>query len=346
MTDFQTCQVWEKGETALRCIERTQETHDSVTFILAGDASLRFSYLPGQFILVGPEIGGKKHYRAYTLCSSPSRPETLAITVKRVQGGLVSNWMLDHFHVGNVIQCLPPAGDFCLPQGVPPRNLVLLSSGCGITPMLSMSHWLLDGRHESTIHFIYSARDQANIIYKDELLEIARRHPNFHLHLMLSREVAPAIGRSGRLSRAVLDELLPDLTDAHAYICGPQEYMDDVAGWLLDMGLPPSHVIRENFALDIPALQQASEHKYALEVPSFGRKTEIADGQTLLDVLEQERLPIIGACRTGVCGACKCKVLEGQVDTHGNKLLTATQAADGYVLACCTTAKSDLKVAL
>ena len=341
ITDTGLPPLWQ-GESPLYCIGRHEETPDSATFVLASDHPVRFAYQPGQFILVGVEIDGKKHCRAYSLCSSPTRPDKLAITVKRVPNGLVSNWLLDHLQPGQRVEAGAPVGEFYLQTEAVPQDVVLLSSGCGITPMLSMSQWLLDNGCQTRIHFIHSARDLENVIFRDELQVLAQRHENFHLELVLSRS-GP---QSGRLTQARLAELVPNPQGSQAYLCGPQDYMDQAADWLLQMGVPAEQIFKEDFS---PATAQScavTDIHYQLEVPNFGKTTSINESETLLDALEREGLPIIGACRTGVCGSCKCKVTAGQVTTTSESTLSAEEVAAGYVLACSSHAKSDLSVEL
>jgi NADH oxidoreductase Hcr len=119
-----------------------------------------------------------------------------------------------------------------------------------------------------------------------------------------------------------------------------------VADWLIQLGVPAGQIFKEDFApaaLQSCATTGASFH---LDVPDFGKSTQIQEGETLLEALEREGLPIIGACRTGVCGACKCKVTAGQVSSSSESGLTPDEIAAGYVLACSSRANSDLSVAL
>lgn len=341
LTDSGLPPLWQ-GESPLRCIARHEETHDSATFVLETEQPARFAYRPGQFILIGVEIDGKKHCRAYSLCSSPSRPDKLAITVKRVPGGLVSNWLLDHLQPGQLVTAGAPAGEFYLQTEAVPQEVVLLSSGCGITPMLSMSQWLLDNNQRTTIRFIHSARDLDNVIFREELLSLASRFENFHLELVLSRSGT----NPSRLTQARLAELVPDSHGAQAYLCGPQDYMDQAAGWLLEMGFSADQIFKEDFSPTAALSCAVTDVHYHLEVPAFGKATTINESETLLDAMEREGLPIIGACRTGVCGSCKCKVTAGQVISTSESTLTAEEIAAGYVLACSTRAKSDLSVDL
>lgn len=334
-----------QGETPLTCVKRIEETPDTTTFVLAAATRQFFSFLPGQFISVSANIGDKAHWRAYSISSSPAHPETVSITVRRVAGGLVSNWLLDHVQPGTDLSALAPAGDFALASDDIPPRLALFSSGCGITPMLSMTCWLLDADRPTEIHFFHSARDETNFIFRDTLLALAERHPNFHLHCFLSQPRGGIPCHAGRIDADRLRNLLPGLGGTRAYLCGQAAYMDDVTRWLRGAGLPDTSIIRESFTPLCEKIDSKDE-RFNLHVPAFGCTAEIFAGELLLDVLEREGLPIIGACRTGVCGSCKCKVVDGEFETASTTPLTTEEIAAGYVLACSGRARSDLTIEL
>ena len=198
------------GETPLTCVKRIEETPDTATFVLATSTGQFFSYLPGQFISIAVTIDGKPHWRAYSISSSPTQPETLSITVRRVEGGLVSNWLLDHIQPWSELTAREPAGDFCLDPDALPSRLALFSSGCGITPMISMTRYLLETQAQTEIHFFHSARDETNFIFRNELLALATRHPRLKLHSFLSRPHGQTTSHTGRLDATRLRALLPD----------------------------------------------------------------------------------------------------------------------------------------
>ena len=335
--------VW-RGETPLTCIARHEETHDCATFELAA-SGCRFDYLPGQFVSVGTEIDGKMHWRAYSISSSPTRQQTLSITVKRVGGGRVSNWLLDQLRPGMSLPALAPAGEFRLEAGDVPPALALFSAGSGITPMMSITRWLLETGSKSEIHFFHSARTEADFIFGKELLALTEANPSLHLHLFLTRPQGGIACHTGRIDGERLKSLLPKTQNLRAWLCGADAYMDSVAGWLCEAGLPDEAILRESFTP--PTIELADDAaRYRIDVPAFGKSAEILAGESLLDVMEREGLPIIGACRTGVCGSCKCKVESGEVASSSSMPLTPDEIEAGYVLACSSTAKADLVIAL
>lgn len=336
--------TWQ-GETPLLCARCIEETPDTVTFVLSAPSGGNFDFLAGQFISVAATIDDKTHWRAYSISSSPARSETLSITVKRVAGGLVSNWLIDNLRPGMELPALAPAGNFFLgPNAVPPA-VALFSAGSGITPMMSMTRWVLETQTGVDVHFFHSARSEVDFIFGDELLALADANPHLHLHLFLTRGLGKITCNSGRIDAARLKSLLPPLDGLRAWLCGADGYMDLVAGWLREAGLPKAAIVRESFT-HTAAETAVDAACYRLDLPAFGKSAGIMEGESLLDVMEREGLPIIGACRTGVCGACKCKVESGSVESTSTEPLTPDEIQKGYVLACSSVAKGDLVVGL
>ncbi len=334
-----------QGETPLVCIARTEETQDCATFELAAPTGQPFDYFPGQFVSVGAEIDGRTHWRAYSISSSPTQPETLSITVKRVQGGLVSNWLLDHWRAGMRLPALAPAGEFGVKSADLPRTMALFSAGSGITPMMSIARWLLESNADVQIHFFHSARNDADLIFARELLVLDEGYSHFHLHLFLTRPQGTLPCLAGRMDAVRMQALLPRDKPVQAWLCGQAGYMDDVTAWLKRAGLNEADIFRESFEAVRTALK-ADAGQFELNVPALGKTMQITAGETLLDVMEREGLPILGACRTGVCGSCKCKVEAGQVESSSTLPLTPEEIEAGYVLACSASACSDLTITL
>ena len=338
--------LWQ-GEMPLVCRARCDAVRDCATFVLAAPEARRFDFNPGQFISLGVEIDGRTHWRAYSIASSPNRAEALAISVKRVAGGRVSNWLLDHWQEGMALPARAPAGDFGLSRelGSLPARIALVSAGSGITPVMSMTRWLLESAAPVEIDFFHSARSDADVLYADELRALAAAHPRFRLHLFLSQPEGRLPAHAGRLDAVRLRTALCVPDGLSAWLCGQSGYMDNVAAWLADLGVDAADIHRESYfsaAADVAA--DAARHR--LQVPAFGVDAEIAEGELLLDALEGAGVPIVGACRTGVCGSCKCKVEGGAVNSTSTVPLTPDEVADGVVLACSTTVQGEVRVSL
>lgn len=337
----------------LCCIERIEETHDVVTFRFeAPGEPVRFSYKPGQFISLQLEIGGETQSRAYTISSSPSRPYSISITVKRVTGGKVSNYLIDSLKPGHIVDVQGPAGGFNLVD-IPADRFLFLSAGCGITPMFSMSRWLNDTRVGADIAFIHSAKRVDDLIFEEQLAAMVSRHSGFRLGYFIEQGACPdwrhAPVLPGRLSLTGLDALSPDWRERTLYVCGPEAYMEAVEAMVRTAGFDMSRFHKESFAAPVHngAKIEAEKDIGAGFMLKVGDKLHpLGEQGLLLEGIEALKLPIIAACRSGVCGACKCQVLEGEVERLSDMTLTQEDKANGMVLACSTRALTDISIKL
>ncbi|MGL6010392.1 MAG: flavin reductase family protein, partial [Shewanella oncorhynchi] len=244
------------------------------------------------------------------------------------------------------------------------QKYLFLSAGCGITPMYSMSRYLTDTQIDADIAFVHSARSENDIIFKSSLATMANRFNAFKLSYALET-VTETLGCSpkiafdfGRLSAQMLQTLVPDFAERTIYLCGPEPYMQAVKALLVELNFDMSRLYHESFAtaekVARSQLMQANSSDGTSENPpevafalSIGdRSTTLNQGQSLLEGIEAEGLPIIAACRSGVCGACKCQVLEGETVSTSVMTLTAAEIEAGFVLACSTTLASDVTLKL
>ena len=248
---------WSSGELTVRCIQVIAETHDVKTFRFVAEPTVLFSYKPGQFVTLDLEIEGKRVMRSYSISSTPSRPHTLEITVKRVppptdvanaSPGLVSNWLHDQITVGSQVKLTGPMGKFtCVDRQA--QKLLFISAGSGITPMISMSRWLYDTGADVDVVFIHSARSPRDLIFRHELESMAARHPKFKLAVTTTRkEPGQAwVGYSGRLNELMLQAIAPDLRSRTVYVCGPNPFMEGVKTILETRCFPMENYHQESF---------------------------------------------------------------------------------------------------
>lgn len=253
-------QRWIKGELTVRCVSVIDETHDVKTFRFVAEPPVLFTYKPGQFVTFKLEINGKQVSRSYTISSSPSRPHTLEITIKRlpapptseldVPEGLVSNWLHDNVTVGSQIKLSGPLGKFtCFANPFP--KMLLISAGIGITPMMSISRWLCDTGSDCDLIFFHSARTPRDFIFRQELELMSARHPNFHLAVSTTRKETGQtwVGLTGRFDAAMLQVVAPDFRERSVYVCGPHGFMDNIKAMLQDLDYPIQNYQEESFGL-------------------------------------------------------------------------------------------------
>ncbi|KAA9156545.1 ferredoxin--NADP reductase [Amycolatopsis acidicola] len=322
----------------LRVAEKTDETHDScsVTFELAPRQREFFGYRPGQFLTVRIPDGDSSIARCYSLASSPHTGERLRIAVKRVDGGLGSNWICDHVRAGTEIDVLEPAGTFT-PKSYGEDHL-LFAGGSGITPIMSILRSLLaegDGR----AYLYYANRDEDSVIFKGELKDLQAEHPGrlvIH-HVLESVQGLPTAASVQAYARG--------LTGLPVFICGPKPFMAVVRETLRELGFPREKVRVERFnslggnpfeaATPLPP-ESPEEDAAEVDVAIEGRQHKLAwpRDQRLLDLLVAHGLNAPSSCSEGVCASCECRVLEGEVRMVNNQVLEEEDLADGYVLAC------------
>ncbi|EJL6397611.1 hybrid-cluster NAD(P)-dependent oxidoreductase [Vibrio navarrensis] len=334
----------------LRCIDKYFETDDTVSICLAElSESQLFQFKAGQFITLGVEIEGKWVFRAYSL-SSLSGEDYLQLTIKRVEGGLVSNYIFESLLLGDTVQALPPAGEFnCIDS--PPKwshgqqKALLISAGCGVTPVFAMAKYWLCNDAKVDIAFLHVARSADETIYFDDLHTYQSVYDDFHLHLLLKNAQGTSHPQ-GRLDAQWLQKLVPDLHQRTVYLCGPNQFMQDAQAYLQQLGFDMQQFHHESFTPAENPSPVQSEQGVQVSVPNFAQTIDAKRGQVLADVLEGAGLPLIVACRSGLCGSCKCQVRHGSVISSSQETLSAQEIEQGFVLACSSQIESDLEVTL
>lgn len=329
----------------LICINKIDETADVATFEFKHLDDRLFEYKAGQFITFEVDVAGKLEYRAYSISSSPAKAESITITIKRAPNGKVSNYLLDHLKPGIALPAMAPTGDFTLQDNQTTTELLLMSAGSGITPCISMARWLLDTKQQVKIHFVYSARCELDVIMADTLKELAQAHDNFTLTRILEKSENNT-DIQGTLNTTIFKKLIPNNRGKTIFICGPVAYMQTVESLAEQTGFDMALFHQESFVTEAkPKKSESTDQSYQIVVPQYAKNFNITANQSLLDALEAAGVPVIGACRAGMCGSCKCKVT-GEVESSSSATLTTEQIEQGYVLSCSSKVYSDLVVEL
>ncbi len=343
-------------EDALVCCQVRQETHDVKSFFFRSPSGRAFAFEPGQFITLELEIDGECVNRCYTISSSPARPHTLSITVKRVPGGKVSNWLHDNLQPGASIRVLGPAGEFTCARH-PARKYLFLSAGSGITPLMSLSRAHHDLAEDRDIVFVHSARTPDDIIFARELELIAASQANFRTAFVCERVGARTHwhGVTGFLSLSLLKLMAPDFMEREIFTCGPAPYMKAVRDLLDEAGFARSRYHEESFSFEAlageaaveapPAAAEATEvAQYTVSFAKSRREIHCGAGQHVLDAARQAGVRLPASCTQGMCGTCKVKLVEGQVEMKHNGGIRQREIDQGMVLLCCSKPLSDLVI--
>ncbi|NVM77600.1 nitric oxide dioxygenase [Duganella sp. SG902] len=234
-----------RGARAFKVVSKTVESDEITSFVMApADGGKVVAHKPGQYIGLAVKVNGTEQRRQYSL-SAAANGTTYRISVKREQGGLVSNFLHDQVNVGDSIDVFPPAGDFVLADSDKP--LVLISGGVGITPTLAMLTAALTSNRP--VHFIHAARHAGVHAFRDHIDALAAKHPQLQRFYCYESadEKAPQPDATGYLNSQHLAKWLPVTRDLEAYFLGPTPFMKAIKSHLAELGVPSSQTYYEFF---------------------------------------------------------------------------------------------------
>ncbi|MEO3997789.1 hybrid-cluster NAD(P)-dependent oxidoreductase [Mesorhizobium sp. CAU 1732] len=349
---------WNDKLQVLECIGVVEEAPDVRTFTFRSDNQTWFRYMPGQFITLEIPLGDEPLMRTYTLSTSPSRPFSIAVTVKAQAGSIGTRWMFDNLKPGEHIKAYGPAGTFSLHQH-PAAKYLFVSAGSGITPMMSMLRWLNDCTPWTDVSFVNCARRPEEIIFRKELELLGSRMPGLSLGFLIEERSSREgwFGHIGRIDAVRLPLLAPDFREREIFCCGPEPFMRAVREMLSASGFDMAHYHQESFAAphieEITAsLEAAAESDQAavLEAANpirFAFSDVEADciaGQTVLQTARASGVRIPAACEFGLCGTCKVKKVSGEVEMSHNGGILDHEIDDGFILACCSKPLSAIEI--
>jgi ferredoxin-NADP reductase len=312
-----------------------RETDDAMSFVLDVPADLQeeFAYRAGQFVTFRLTIEGRHHLRSYSMSSSPDVGDDFAVTVKRVPGGLVSNWLCDTVEPGTEIETTFPAGVFCLSGDE--GDIVAFAGGSGITPVFAIVKTALATTKRS-IRLLYANRDADSVIFDRELCALAERHPG-RLHVVhhLDRD-------DGFVSADDVHDLTEGVVDPDHYVCGPGPFMDIVESALIARGAATGRIHIERFVpADTPTDAAAPTTatttngiEVTIELDGRTETTAHRAGTTILQTARQVGMSPPFSCEAGNCATCMARCVEGEVNMFTNNALTDDEVAEGWILTC------------
>ncbi len=334
-------------------IERLTADAVAVSFAVPPELAEDYLFQAGQHLTLRTVLDGRELRRSYSICSSATSG-TLRVAVKRLPGGLFSAWVHEGLRVGDQVDVMTPSGRFVLTPrpGDGAVHRCAFAAGSGITPVLSIVATALEAERESTFTLVYGNRTTGDVMFLEELADLKDRYPSrLQVLHVLSGEPQESELLTGRIDRDKVQRLLGGLLDAGSvdewFLCGPYRMVETVRAALLHSGVPNARVHVELFRVEgEPAVgepsaaappDQAGTPTSSVSVVLDVRRTTVAVDparERVLDAVLRVRPDAPYACKGGVCGTCRAKVVAGEVDMATNYALEPDELAAGFVLAC------------
>ena len=352
----------------LQVMRIVEETPDVRTFRLGPKegGKLPFPYRPGQYLNLALTIDGVRVNRSYTIASSPAQPSFCELTVKRKADGYVSKYLHDVLRAGDTLKVSAAFGRFVF-TGAEANEVLLIAGGVGVTPVMSILRYLADCSWPGQIHFLFSVRQRRDVIFSSEIKSLQSRFANLHVYVTLSDGTDGSwAGERGRITGEMLRRLIPNLKNLPVYLCGPDPMMTGTRAVLLELGVSEGQIKMEAFTATGPAIATPrgpaedslrpeggiggeSSGLVGRSLPTVhfrrsGKVAELATGLSILEAAEDAGLEIPFECRSGICGQCKTKLLEGQVTMDVEDALSAADKSNGIILACQAHSARDVAV--
>ena len=336
-----------KGDLKVVGVFRETPSVRTFRFAPADGGPVPFAFAAGQFLNLTLDINGQRVSRSYTIASPPTRDAYVELTVKREDNGLASRHLHDTFERGRFVQVSAPAGRFVF-DTAGEQAVLLIAGGVGITPVMSILRDLTDRCWNGAIDLVFSVKTPDELIFAAELELLSARHADVRLHKTFTRDVpAGWAGPRGRITADMLRRLVPDLVDRRAFVCGPDAMAAAVHDELRSAGVPEQRITLESFTAAAPATPAVTRPAGRAITVTFSPSNVTAavqSDQTILEAAEAAGVPIDYQCRAGVCGTCRCRLLDGQVKMDVRDALSEKDEADGYILACQARADGDVTI--
>jgi ring-1,2-phenylacetyl-CoA epoxidase subunit PaaE len=327
-------------------VEELTDDAVAVTFEVPDSLAEEFLFVPGQNLTLRRVVEGVEERRQYSISSAAgARPR---VGVREIPDGEFSRWLVREVRPGDEIDVLAPGGRFCPdPSYLEGGNHLCIAAGSGITPMLSVTASVLANGGDVTL--LYGNRTTASVMFAEELADLKNRFgPSLQLVHVLSREPQDVDLFTGRLDadrlRRLLTSLVPVSRFDHVWICGPHAMLLDARAVLDELGVAQDRVHFELFYVDEPppelhradAVVEGETSEVTVSLDGRTTTAPMPRSQTILDGAGKSRNDLPFACKGGVCGTCRARVVEGEVDMRRNYALGDDEVERGFVLTCQT----------
>ena len=336
----------------VRVSEIREETASAKTLRLVSAGRRLPPFLAGQYINLFVEVGGIRTSRPYSISSPPNQTGYYDLTVRAVPDGFVSSHLLEEVRVGQEFSSSGPAGYFYHNPLLHGQNLVFLAGGSGVTPFMSRIREAAERGLDRNIQLIYGCRTPDDVIFGPELDDIASRHPNIKVDLVVSEPPAGYEGRTGFITAELIREIVGPPENKTFYLCGPEAMYAFCLPELAKFKLPRRRLRTEVFGppADVtrsPGWPEGVKRDDVFQVGlSGGRSVAARAGEPLLNSLERAGLNLPAQCRSGECSYCRTKLLSGTVFHPAGAKLRKSDRTFGFIHPCLAYPVSDLELLL
>ena len=332
---------------------------DAKSYVLAPDSSASTDKLAlfraGQYLSIRLKIGDSALTRPYSICSAPLDARSggkYVLTIKRAQDGFASDYLLANLKAGDRIEASGPEGTFYYEPVRDAATVVGIAGGSGITPFLSMAAAIADGTEDFCLTLLYGSRTKDDILLKEEFDEITAKTDKVKVIHVLSEEKAEGF-EYGFITAELIKKYSPGNEEFSVFLCGPQQMYTFVDSELELLDLPAKYIRHELFGSvknpsgfsDYPADAMAKQYKIKVKMRDKEREIQANGSEPVLVALERAGIMAPSRCRSGECGWCHSRLINGNVYTPAS--LDGRRAADftfGYIHPCCAFPLSDLEL--
>jgi ring-1,2-phenylacetyl-CoA epoxidase subunit PaaE len=332
----------------LKVKEVIRETEDAITIVFEQPAN-QISYKPGQFLTLILSVNGEKLRRSYSICTAPEIDKDIAVTVKQVVNGKVSNYLIKNIKKNHMVEVMEPMGTFTIDAAAAnSRDIVIIGAGSGITPLMSIIKSALVKESFSKVYLIYGNRNESSIIFKNSLEDLKKEYgERLNIVHVLSQPKNKAEYPWERLNRSEIIKILEsfthlNLSNADYFICGPEGMMSEAKEALNLMKIKEEKVHSESFVTS-PSIPKAGEVVSESEIKTQEvtiiyqgdeYKITVPPEKSILQTALDQNIDLPYSCQSGMCTACMGKCTSGKVKLDESDGLSDKEIQQGYVLIC------------
>ncbi len=334
----------------LRVSDIIEETADTGTLRLVPENAYLPPFLAGQYVALLLEIGNIRTTRPYTISSPPNQIGYYDITVKRVEGGLASGYLLDDVERGAWIESSGPAGNFYYNPLFHDKTMVCIAGGSGITPFMSMIREITECGLEREVFLFYGNRNLDDVIFHGTLTDISLRFQNIHYIPVVEDAPEGYNGATGLITGRLIRDTLGDPEGKTYYLCGPKGLYDFCIPELEGLGIPSRKIRKEVYGPPADICTSTGWPEGISGKDTFpvrvndGSTLHAYAGEPLLGTLEKAGVLVPSLCRSGECSMCRVKVVSGKVFQPAGVPVRKSDRRYGYVHACVSYPISDLEI--